>query len=473
MNLRYNNSKYTIISILFIYIFVGVAFAFSFPSGLTSEFATNYAYILFSYFLIGGIWFLYINRYGIYLFEPISIVMPITLITFSVEPLVSIITDDLDVNGFYVYDGCKMATTIYMLAAIAFLICYYKEVRFGSRTNYVKKEINEEHNYLDVKNKNAVIFWAYIFAILGTSIAAIDLIMQGYSFQYIVSLGTSGTLEVDDSSLGFFINLRYCAVPAIVYLYIFAKNKIPATVLLVISAACMFMRNKRAVLIVLIGAPIVYYYVRAKRTPKKSTLLIAAIIGAIVIGGMQYMRYDATSSLTQVNWDGFTLQELWKGFSGNFDLYKTLYAAVVYFPEKHFFTLGQQLVFLTLVTAIPRAIWPGKPISIFETLKAEWLGQGAITGAWAYAQITEFYVEYGTIGAIVLMGIFGKICRNLKKSYRTPKTIHSLVAYSVTYPMLMQFVIRGYMPINFWIMFFMLVPVLVIKGFDKIEERES
>ena len=157
----------------------------------------------------------------------------------------------------------------------------------------------------------------------------------------------------------------------------------------------------------------------------------------------------------------------------NFDLYKTLYAAVVYFPEKHFFTLGQQLVFLTLVTAIPRAIWPGKPISIFETLKAEWLGQGAITGAWAYAQITEFYVEYGTIGAIVLMGIFGKICRNLKKSYRTPKTIHSLVAYSVTYPMLMQFVIRGYMPINFWIMFFMLVPVLVIKGFDKIEERES
>lgn len=466
MNLRYNNSRSTIISILFLYLLVGVAFAFSFPSGLTSEFVTNYAYILFSYFLIGGIWFSYINRYGIYLFEPITIVMPITLITFSVEPLVSIITNDLDVNGFYVYDGCKSGTTIYMLATIAFLMCYYNEVSFGSRVSYVMEENDGEDNYLEVENRNAVVFWAYVFAILGTSIAAIDLIMQGYSFQYIVSLGTAGTLETDDSSLGFFINLRYCAVPAIVYLYIYAKNKIPPTVLLIISAACMFMRNKRAVLIVLVSAPIVYYYVRTKRTPKKSMLLVVAIIGAIIIGGMQYMRYDATSSLTEVNWEGFTLQELWKGFSGNFDLYKTLYAAVVYFPEKHFFTLGQQLVFLTLVTAIPRAIWPGKPISIFETLKAEWLGEGAIRGAWAYAQITEFYVEYGHIGAIVLMGLFGKICRRLKKSYREPKTIHSLIAYSVTFPMLMQFVIRGYMPINFWIMFFMLVPIFVIKGVD-------
>lgn len=318
----------------------------------------------------------------------------------------------------------------------------------------------------EVKNRKAIVFWAYVFAILGTSIATVDLIMQGYSFQYILSLGTTGSLEINDSSLGFFINLRYCAVTSIVYLYIYAKNKWPATVLLIISATCMFMRNKRAVLIVLVGAPIVYYYIRNKKNPKVRTVLLFTIIGAIIISGMQYMRYDATTSVSEVNWEGFTFQEIWKGFSGNFDLYKTLYAAVVYFPDKHFFTLGQQLIFLTLVTAIPRAIWPGKPISIFETLKAEWLGEGAIRGAWAYAQLTEFYVEFGTIGTIVLMGLFGKICRILKKLYLFPKSVHSLVIYSATFPMLMQFVIRGYMPINFWIMFFMLVPVFVIQKFD-------
>lgn len=464
MYLDYKNSRGTIIGIFFLYCFVGVAFAFSFPSGLDFEFATNYIYVLASYFFIGGMWFYYINKYGIYLFEPITIVMPITLITFSVEPLVSIITDDLNVNGFYVYDGCKMGTTIYMLATIVFLVCYYRDVRF--RSNH--KSINETTDSIDfgVNNRNVIVFWAYVFAILGTGVAAVDLIMQGYSFKYILSLGTSGTFEVDDSSLGFLINLRYCAVTSIVYLYIFAKHKWPATVLLVISAACMFIRNKRAVLIVLIGAPIVYYYIRNKKTPKAKTVIAVAIIGATVIGAMQYMRYDATASLTEVNWENFNLQEIWKGFSGNFDLYKTLYAAVVYFPEKHFFTMGQQLVFLTLVTAIPRAIWPGKPISILETLKAEWLGEGAIKGAWAYAQITEFYVEFGAIGAVVLMGLFGKICRTLKKSYLAPKSIHSLVIYAATFPMLMQFVIRGYMPINFWIMFFMLIPAFVIKRFD-------
>lgn len=464
MDLGYRNSRGTIISIFLLYWFVGIIFLLLFPNNLGLEFATNYIYILASYFFIGGIWVYYIRKYGIYLFEPVTIVMPITLITFSVEPLISIITNDLDVNGFYVYDGCKKGTTIYIFAAIIFLVCYYRDVRFNNNSRLVD-DVSDNVDF-EVKNRKAIVFWAYVFAILGTSIATVDLIMQGYSFQYILSLGITGSLEVNDSSLGFFINLRYCAVTSIVYLYIYAKNKWPATVLLIISATCMFMRNKRAVLIVLVGAPIVYYYIRNKKNPKVRTVLLFTIIGAIIISGMQYMRYDATTSVSEVNWEGFTFQEIWKGFSGNFDLYKTLYAAVVYFPDKHFFTLGQQLIFLTLVTAIPRAIWPGKPISIFETLKAEWLGEGAIRGAWAYAQLTEFYVEFGTIGTIVLMGLFGKICRILKKLYLFPKSVHSLVIYSATFPMLMQFVIRGYMPINFWIMFFMLVPVFVIQKFD-------
>lgn len=467
MDLSYKNSRGTIIGMFFLYCFIGVLFAFSFPDGLNAEFTTNYIYVLFSYFLVGGVWLSYINKYGIYLFEPVTIVMTITLITFSIEPLISMITDDLNVNGFYVYDGCKMGTTIYIFAAIAFLLCYYRDVRFRKRSiSYREERYIPENLDLEVNNRRRVVFWGYFFAILGTGVAIIDLILQGYSFQYIFSLGIMGTLEADDSSLGFLINLRNCAIPAIVYLFLYAKNKLPASFLLIASAACMFMRNKRAILIVLVASPIIFYYIKNRKSPRAKTVVILSMIAAIVIGGMQYMRYDATSSVSEVNWENFDLWEIWKGFSGNFDLYKTLYAAVVYFPEKHFFTLGQQLIFLTLVTAIPRAFWPGKPISIFETLKVEWLGEGSVRGAWAYAQLTEFYVEYGPLGAIILMGLFGKICRYLKKLFMAPKTIHDLVIYAVTFPMLMQFVIRGYMPINFWIMVFMLIPVFVIKGFD-------
>ena len=89
------------------------------------------------------------------------------------------------------------------------------------------------------------------------------------------------------------------------------------------------------------------------------------------------------------------------------------------------------------------------------------MGQGSIDGAWAYAQLTEFYIEFGIIGTLFLFGLFAKLCLWLKKKAIIPRTYHDLVIASFMFPMLMQLVIRGYLPINFWALFFMTIPISV------------
>ena len=473
-NVVHGIKRPTLFGFLSIYFIVGLSFLFLLPSGLTAEMTTDYLLVLFSYFVITGMWIWYISNYGIYIFEPATIVLTLTIITFSIEPMISIIIDDLDVNGFYVYGGCKKATIIYMFAVSAFMLCYYKHVifkqpwRLDALSDMYSISLNntKQNVGIDVNNRSVVVLLAYVFVIIGVAVSLVDLVLQGYSVQYILSLGTSGTLDTDDGSLGVLINLRYFMLPGFLYLYKYANNKVPSILLTIVAVTCLFARNKRWIIVLIVMAPIVLYYIEKRKKPRTGIVVVFAAIMCIIIGAMQYMRYFASTSITTVSWGGFGLQEIWRGFSGNFDLYKTLYAAVVYFPEKHFYTLGQQMIFLTIVTAIPRAIWPGKPSSIFETLKASWLGQGAIDGAWAYAQLTEFYVEFGIIGTIVLMSLFGKLCRWLKSLYIRRKDIHDLIFYAICFPFLMQVVIRGYTPMNFWPLVFMTVPIIVIKYFD-------
>lgn len=133
--------------------------------------------------------------------------------------------------------------------------------------------------------------------------------------------------------------------------------------------------------------------------------------------------------------------------------------------------MGQQLIYLTLVTCIPRAIWPNKPVSIIDSqLKPYFMGNGAVRGAWAYAQLTEFYIEFGIAGVVICMGVFASFCKFLKKCTFQPKNIHELVMVATFYPMLMQLVIRGYMPINFWAIFFMMIPITVIRAAEKLDD---
>lgn len=478
------------------YFFIGIIFLLQMPSGISFKLITDYCTVLFSYFVVVGMWLCYVLKHGCFLFEPATMVLLLTIISFSIEPMLSIITDDINIFGFHVFAGCKKATVVYMLAVTAFIFVYYNKFTFCDRFIYkavwLKPKLQKNnYDYSNLKfysrafnrmlyekrvfAEKVIVALSYFFACVGVGVSLVDLIMQGYSAFYILSLGVAGIYQgnSDVDSLGVFINLRYLMIPSFLYLDKFAKHKLPTWLLRIVALACLFIRNKRWLIVVIVLSPITYYYTEKMKKPDMKLIGAVAIGGAVVLGAMQFMRYEMATSLSKVTWKNFTIMEIWKGFSGNFDLYKTLYGAVEYFPEKHPHTMGQQMIFLTLVTCIPRAIWSSKPSSIFETLKAEWLGEGAVRGCWAYAQLTEFYVEFGVLGAIICMMIFAEFCKWLKKLYVSKRTVHDLVAYSFMFPMLMQLVIRGYMPINFWAVFFMWIPIWTIKFCLKIKFKKN
>ncbi len=451
--------------VIFVYAILGLILLYFMPSNLSDEMLRNYIVLLISYFVVFGLWIYFIFKQGFYLFEPATMIVGITAISFSIEPIISIITNDTELAGFNVFDGCIKATMVYMLAMFLFLIIYYmnkKPVQEGlHKGNNVIFEISKSKQFMAC---------AYLFAIVGTSVLIIDTFLSGYNIQYIFSLGLKGHLDQSESSLGALINLQYWIAPSFLYLDQYEKRKWPVMTLRIIALFSLLTKTTRWYLVVLLISPIVYKYVITGKKIKTRKIIIASLIIAFIIGAMQFTRGNVRdgAGIASADWSSFSLLTIWKAFATNLDLYKTLYGAVIYFPEKHFYTLGQQMIYLTAVTCIPRSIWPGKPTSIIDgELKQYFLGSGAVTGHWAYAQLTEYYIEFGILGVVCCMSLMALWCRNLKKKYTRKKNNHSIIYYSLMFPFLMQLVIRGYAPINFWAYIFMVMPILVQKKINK------
>lgn len=459
-----------------LYLAIGLLLILKIPDIVGYSFLGKYIYVVISYFVVTGIWLTYIYKYGFYIFEPSTIVLVITIITYSIEPLISIITDDTTIGGFEVFDGCYKATTIYMFATIIFMFFYYN-------TSYRRKQFVFFENFGWYRNINrkvhvqTLLILAYLFVLIGVGVSLIDLLMRGYDIEYIFSLGVSGEFSVGEESTGVFINLRYLMIPGFLYLDIYETRKWRTILLRAIVLACLLIRTTRWIVIVLLMSPIVLKYLRENRKVNYSRFVIYIVIFILIISGMQFTRSFVRDGLGAANasWNNFDLMYIWSAFSGNFDLYKTLYGAVSYFPDKHFYTLGQQMIVLTLVTCIPRSIWSNKPVSIIDSvLKPYFMGQESVRGHWAYAQLTEFYIEFGIIGVMICMAIFGRLCAGIRNMYVNNRDIHDYVLAAFLFPMLMQFVIRGYMPINFWALFFMLIPVWIMRLLnlgDKYEQQ--
>ena len=149
-----NLKSHSTFKILFftIYLLIGILLSLS---KNTQYLSTEYNFILTAYFITGGAWGLCIYKKNIYIFEPATIVLGLTIITYAVAPLISINTNDLTINGFYVFDGCVEATIIYILAFCLFLfiLCIFAQ-KLWNDSDFDKKDLkkNRPLRYIMVVN---------------------------------------------------------------------------------------------------------------------------------------------------------------------------------------------------------------------------------------------------------------------------------------------------------------------------------
>ena len=84
--------------------------------------------------------------------------------------------------------------------------------------------------------------------------------------------------------------------------------------------------------------------------------------------------------------------------------------------------------------------------------------------------LCSFIIFLGVSISINSELLFGKIldkCRHLYINNIT--NVHKIIIYSMLYPTIMQFIIRGYMPMNIWMLFFLMLPVFLVSAISKIK----
>ena len=153
-------------------------------------------------------------------------------------------------------------------------------------------------------------------------------------------------------------------------------------------------------------------------------------------------------------------------FWENLRIYKTYYGVIKAVPEMTSYLFGKQMIIYTMIMFIPRAIWKGKPGN--PGTKAQELGinEIAVKSGSAYPCLGEYYYEFGILGVMFWMGIFGWWLQNLQIKYRFgAKSNVDLMIYTTIVGTILQLVIRGYTPSNFWMIIFSMLPFLIIKKF--------
>lgn len=127
-----------------------------------------------------------------------------------------------------------------------------------------------------------------------------------------------------------------------------------------------------------------------------------------------------------------------------------------------------QIFMYTIIMIVPRAIWPQKPGNPGTKAQLYGLNQAAVSSGFAYPCLGEYYYSFGTIGVVFFMGVIGHWLANAALKYRvnSSKDI-DLVIYSVTVAMMLQLLIRGYTPGNFYLVLALYIPYWIVDSYYK------
>lgn len=401
-------------------------------------------------------------RNPFYIFEPITLIFILYLFVFFVDPLLNIVQGTTAVMGFDVMGGCIDATLIFLVSYIAFVLGYYgilKKKTYKAIT-VENENINDDTDwkYTDIE-KIAFILWIVSFCF-----GCIELIAKGVSPQYFLTLGLAGEIEnlEADSAFGFLGNFRFSMITAWLYLFACRKKSGRTIICGILTLEYFVLRGFRHSLFVLILSPIIFLFVRKKSKPKNSQIFLLLIVIVLVMGIMQYVRGSLRSG-TDVDWASFDSNIFVEAFTGNFDIYKTFYGMIKAVPSQLDYQFGNATILSVITMIIPRQLWPFKPVSPIITNLGLFCGQLAAKSGFAMPNIAEYYLDFGAIGCVVCLFLFGQVLQKLKNQYVYPKNSHRLILYSIMLPALMQVVLRGYSPSYIYLLLFYALPVIVIE----------
>ena len=161
---------------------------------------------------------------------------------------------------------------------------------------------------------------------------------------------------------------------------------------------------------------------------------------------------------------GFTLEKLLAPLESDLSTYRTFYAMVLKYPSDYPYLLGSTFLY-GLILFVPRALWKGKPDNPVRDMIEHALNRQARASGTAVANIGECYANFGPVGVVILMYLFGRGAATLKR-YCMEETVGKgsimEILYAVSDPLLFQWVARGNFSGNVYVTLFAWIPALLL-----------
>ncbi len=422
--------------------------------------------LLVSYILVGGL-FCYVVLNNADIFEPIPLVLLLLIGLFSIAPIELTANGTTELAGVNFMPGCIKVTFLYIFSSLAVTAGYYYK-----RISWKPRETGGIGNLYNEK----IIFWILI-AIWIISMALgfwFQYKVRGMSFKYIISLGTQGVFSTENTtsaSINFILNFSYSSIVPWLYLLFYYDNKIVKVVTTFFMTTLFVICGWRNVVIIMALAAICMYFIKNEKRPTMKQITVVIAIGLIFLGILGATRGSLRTGV-KIDDSAFEVKNVIDsvGYSleTNFNLYQPFYAIATNYPSRHMYSFGKAIFWDTLVTIIPRAIWPNKPQAWNNSLNtAMRISTDDIVVTkygMAVPSIAEYYVDFGFCGTILFCFLMGIVLKRQVRFYRKKdRSFEDLIRYSITYGVLFVLVMRGATPNNFYYLIFLIWPNWIVK----------
>lgn len=441
----------------------GVVIASLFP--LSSEYThldrVNYSVLMAAYLVFALLVTTAITRRDLSVFEPLTLVSVLMLCTFVLYPLRDVLAHDMISHGKDVSDGCIKATLIVVASYILLFLGYYTGIDRVHSVKAIDTNVKNEVNNDSISIILLLGVWVISF------VASISVMLQGgMSISYLLSFGLRGEYVVSDERtlLLFLSNFGITLVTAWVYLLFNAKSPTLRVILSVLTAFYTFARMSRWLLLVALAAPVVYYFSRSRQRLSLRFALRFAVLFLALAVWMQIYRYGFRRGTTDSFTFAWSLYDLMGPFRNDFTTYKAVYGMVQEIPANHGYFLGKSTFLNFFTMMIPRAIWSGKPLKapVSEIVSLA-VNDSAAEQGMAFYNVGEYYADFGPVGALIMMGLYGYVLGRFLEPKRNSRNANDLLAFSIMYPLLFQWTARGNTGANIWLTIFAMLPVELLR----------
>lgn len=456
------NTKQSKVIIWLLELIIICVVIFNCPSSLTHDKASCYYVICVQLFIIWLVNVYISNKYYIDIIEPVFLVTVIHIMMFEITPLICLWTNDISWFGVDLWGGCIKGSILSTLSYLCIIFAYYR-----SRWKAIEEEEDCWNELISYgSSHNCLLFNIIVWCVAFLSNVYL-MMTSGKSLGYILTLGLGNSVDdvTTTTSVGFLGVIAYAMIPAYLYIFALSKSRLLKIITFYLMTVSFMVRGFRFILVTVILSPLVLICIQKRKRPKTWQLVGVLFLLFFMIGFLGIVRGGIRTGkgLSEFSMSSLSAELVYDIILDNFSIVKTYYGIVLNIPNEMGYTLGRQIILYTAIMLIPRAVWLSKPQPILRDVISASVTEYSARAGTAYPYVGEYYHEFGIFGVIVLSLILGKLLGRLK-CYMFKSDIHSQIVYATVFPLVFQILIRGYTPSNFYMIVFVILPVIISKN---------